>query len=94
MHHTEIQAIRQRRGAFSASSMQPAAGSFPYEFLFRCKLPPARLSRLSRACLGELVAGLSAGTSQPCGEKTIHPMLVGPRLQGTHWVHRATTSWW
>jgi hypothetical protein len=33
MHHTEIQAIRQRHGAFSASSTQPAAGSFPYESL-------------------------------------------------------------
>jgi hypothetical protein len=36
MHHTEIQAIRQRRGAFSASSMQPAAGSFSYEFFIGC----------------------------------------------------------
>ena len=86
MHHTEIQAIRQRHGVYSASSWQPAAGSFPLNCFLAasCLLP---------AC-PELVAGLLAGTSQPCTVKTIHPMLVRPRLQSTRWVDGATTSRW
>ena len=53
MHHTEIQAIRQRRGAFSASSMQLAVFPMNSFFAASCLLPacPELVSgSLSRGC--------------------------------------------